>query len=255
MNPSVPALSTLPGACLRQARERLGFTYRDVEQASYDLASQHGRPEFIIHISRLADFENGSGTPSLHKLYSLCAIYHLDLFEVCQWYDVPLEDYFRDGMNHNAPRTHPAAPPRMLRLPLRFDPGFDPRRTEHLTRMVEEWKQLEGALLDRENRYRYGYIGLEDNWMHPLLRAGALVLVDPTRQRIQASGWQNELERPIYFVDVRDGYRCCWCLQHKNRLILQPYPLSPCAPEVRRFPDEAEVVGQVVGVAMRLVPG
>ncbi len=254
MNHSFSGISVHPGTCLRQARERLGLTYRDVEQASYELASQHGRPEFIIHISRLADLENSSVTPGLHKLYSLCTIYHLDPFEVCHWYDVPLDKYFSDGMSHNAPRTHPAARPRMLRLPMRFDPGFDPRRTEYLTRMVEEWGQLEGALLDGETRYRYGYIGLEDHWMEPLLRPGSLILLDPTRQRIQVSGWQNEHERPIYFVDVRDGYRCCWCLQQRNRLILQPHPLSPCAPEARRSPDEADVVGQVVGVAMRLVP-
>jgi hypothetical protein len=49
----------LPGLRLRQARERLGLTYRDVERASYELAARRGRPDFIIHISRLADFENG----------------------------------------------------------------------------------------------------------------------------------------------------------------------------------------------------
>ena len=68
-----------PGISLRQVRERLGLTYRDVEQASYELAQRHGRPEFIVHISRLADFENSGAVPSLHKLFSLCSIYHLDL--------------------------------------------------------------------------------------------------------------------------------------------------------------------------------
>jgi transcriptional regulator with XRE-family HTH domain len=245
----------VPGSLLRQARERLGLTYRDVEQASYELANRRGRPEFIIHISRLADFENGGVTPSLHKLYTLCAIYHLDPFEVCQWYDVPLEEHFRDGFTRSAPKTHPAAPPRALRLPLRFDPSFDPRRTEFLTRMVENWGRLEGALLNSHARYRYGYVGLEDHWMEPLLRPGSLLLLDPARQQVQTSNWRHECERPIYFVDVREGYRCCWCTREKGGLILQPHPLSPCTPEVRRFPDDAEILGQVVGVAMRLTPG
>jgi transcriptional regulator with XRE-family HTH domain len=95
-------------ALLRQARERLGLTYRDVEQASYELAAHRGRPEFIIHISRLADFENNGATPSLHKLYSLCAIYHLDPMEVIRWYDVPFEKNFLDGLGCPAPKTHPA---------------------------------------------------------------------------------------------------------------------------------------------------
>ena len=244
----------LPGFSLRQARERLGFTYRDVERASYDLASQHGRSEFIIHLSRLADIENGGVTPGVHKLYSLCAIYHLDLFEVCRWYNVPLDELFRDGAHMDAPRTHPAAPPRTLNLPMHFDPAFDPRRTDYLTRMVERWTKFEGVLLNGHGRYRYGYVGTEDRWMEPLLRPGCLVLLDPARRAVQNSGWRNEYERPIYFVDVREGYRCCWCRLERNRLSLQPHPLSPCTPELRLYPDQAEIVGQVIGVAMRLVP-
>jgi transcriptional regulator with XRE-family HTH domain len=244
----------IPGSCLRQAREKLGLTYRDVERASYDLAYQHGRPEFIIHISRLADMENAGVTPGVHKLYSLCAIYHLDPVEVCRWYDVPMDELFRDGTRLSAPNTHTAAPPRLIRLPVRFDPGFDPHRTSYLTRMVENWAQFEGAFLDGQARYRYGFVGLDDHWMEPLLRPGCLVLLDPGRREIQNSGWQNEYDRPIYFIDVREGYRCCWCLKERSRLILQPHPISTCLPETHRYPDEAEVVGQVIGVSMRLRP-
>lgn len=78
-------------------------------------------------------------------------------------------------------------------------------------------------------------------------------MVDPGLKQVRNSGWNNEYERPIYFVELREGYRCCWCLREGARLILQPHPLSPCAPEVWRCPDEAELVGQVVGVVMRLV--
>lgn len=246
----------LPGSLLRQARERLGLTYREVEQASYDLASQRGRPEFIVRISRLADIENQGVTPSLYKLYSLCAIYHLNPLEVCQWYEVPLEEHFRDAahlLHRASPRTHLAAPPTALRAPVRFDPGFDARQTNYLSRMVECWGELEAAVLNGEPRYRYGYIGLDDRMMTPLLRPGSLVLVDPALRQVRNSGWRNEYERPIYFVEVREGYRCSWCMQEGPRLILQPHSLSPCTPEIRRHPDEAEVIGQVVGVAMRLL--
>jgi transcriptional regulator with XRE-family HTH domain len=239
------------GSRLRLARERLGLTYRDVERASYDLAGQRGRPEFIIRISRLADIENHQVTPSLYKLYALAVIYHLNPLEVSQWYEVPLENHFSDGAHIATPNTHLAAPPTSMRLPVRFDPGFDPRRTEYLSRMVQTWGQLEAALFNGHPRYRYGYIGLDDHTMAPLLRPGSLVLVDPALEHVRNSGWNNEYERPIYFVDVRDGYRCSWCLREGPRLILQPHTLSPCLPEVRRYPDEAEVVGQVVGAAMR----
>ena len=245
--------SSLPaGLRLRRARERLGLTYRDVERASYDLAAHRGRSEFVIHISRLADFENRGVTPILHKLYSLAAIYHLDPLDVCSWYDVPFQSHFSDGGPVSAPRTHLAASPTSFRVPVRFDPGFDPRRTAYLSRMVEQWGQLEGFLFNSQGRYRYGYIGLDDRRMAPFLRPGSVVQVDPALRIIHNSGWNNEFERPIYFVDVRFGYRCGWFQKDADRLILQPHPLSQCLPEVWRTPEHAEVIGQVVGVAMRL---
>ncbi len=242
-----------PGARLRKVRERLGLTFRDVERASYQVASLRGRSDFIIHISRLADIENHGAIPSPHKLYSLAAIYHLNPIEVFQWYEVPLDHHFADSAELAVPKTHLAAGPSSWRLPLRFDPGFDPRRTELLSRMVEAWKDLEGVLFNGQSRYLYGYVGLDDHMMEPILRPGSLVLIDPSRRQVRASGWRNEFERPLYFVDIREGYRCAWCLQQCKSLILQPHPLSMAAPKIYRLPDEAEIVGQVCGVVMRLV--
>jgi hypothetical protein len=60
-----------PGLRLRQAREKLELTYREVEKASVEIAASRGRPDFILHISRLADIENLNVVPSLYKLYSV----------------------------------------------------------------------------------------------------------------------------------------------------------------------------------------
>ena len=242
----------LPGLRLRQARERLGLTYRDVEAASFELASLRGRPEFILHISRLADIENREVVPGLHKLYTLAAIYHLNPVELCGWFDVPLEECFADGAKFLVPQTHLAAPPSGLRVPLRFDPAFDPRRTDLLTRMVERWGNLEGALTRKNPRHCYGYVGLTDRRMVPLLRPGSLILVDTETRRVEDDGWTSEHDRPMYLVDVRDGYRCGWFHQMEGKLAMQPHPLSRCAPESWDLPAQAEVVGKVIGVVTRL---
>ena len=86
-----------PGLRLRQTRERLGLTYRDVESASLEIATRRGRPDFVLHISRLADIENHSVVPSLHKLYSLAVIYHVDPMEIASRYEAPLQQSFHDG--------------------------------------------------------------------------------------------------------------------------------------------------------------
>jgi transcriptional regulator with XRE-family HTH domain len=242
----------LPGLRLRQARERLGLTYRDVERASFELAAKRGRPEFIIHISRLADIENHEVVPTLHKLYTLAVIYHLNPLDIFRWYEVPLDDCFGEGAQFPAPLTHLMAPPLSLRVPARFDPAFDPQRTEFLSRMVERWGHFEGVLTNGNGRNRYGYIGLSDRRMVPLLRPGSIVLVDASVRQIEDQEWSSEHDRPMYFVELRDGYRCGWFHRDGSRLVMQPHPLSRCLPESWRTPEDAGVVGRVTGVVTRL---
>ena len=250
-NPPGPQVSALPGLRLRQVRERLGLTYRDVQAASYELALRRGRPEFVLRLSRLADIENHNVVPSLHKLYSLAVLYHLDPRELFGWYNVPLQDCFEDGLGFPAAQTHLAAPPGALRVPLRFDPAFDPRRTDFLTRMVERWGHFEGALVKNRPAHSHAYIGLSDRRMEPLLRPGSLVLVDTEMRQIEDRGWRSEHDRPMYLVDVREGYRCGWFWRDSRKLVMQPHPLSRCAPESWNLPDEAEVMGKVIGVVTR----
>jgi len=240
------------GFRLRQIRERLGLTYRDVERASLELAARRGRPDFILHISRLADIENHGVVPGIHKIYTLAAVYHLDPIQIFAWYDAPLDELFLDGAVSRPPNTHLTAPPVSLRTPIRFDPSFDPRRTEFLSRMVQQWGRFEGALDGGDGKCRYGYVGLSDRRMVPLLRPGSIVLLDATDCGVEDTDWTTEYDRPLYFVDVRDGYRCGWFHQDRVRLTMQPHPLSRCAPEFWPLPEGAEVVGRVIGVVTRL---
>lgn len=88
--------------------------------------------------------------------------------------------------------------------------------------------------------------------MFPLLLPGSLLQVDEAKTEVVAGVWRSEFERPVYFVETREGFRCCWCSLKGDQMVLQPHPLSPVPVKVLRYPQEAEVVGQVVGVAMRL---
>jgi len=46
---------------------------------------------------------------------------------------------------------------------------------------------------------------------------------------------------------------CGWCEIADSRLLLIAHPLSGCETRIFAFPGEAEIIGQVTGVAMRLV--
>jgi hypothetical protein len=103
-----------------------------------------------------------------------------------------------------------------------------------------------------KKKYIYAYIGVEDLTMYPLLLPGSFIQVDEARSRVEEKKWRSELERPIYFVETRDGYVCCWCSVRRGEIVLQSHPLSPVPARILKHPQEAEVVGQVIGVAMRL---
>lgn len=242
----------LPGLRLHQARERLGLTYRDVERASYELAAHRGRPEFVLHISRLADIENHGVVPGLYKLYTLAVIYHLNPLEIFSWYEVPFDEIFRDGTAFPAPKTHLVGPPVSSIPSGRLEPSCDPQRTEFLPHLAQRWEQFESVLSSGSGRYRYAFIGLSDRRMAPLLRPGSIVLVDVSVRRIEDTDWTTEYDRPMYFVEIHDGYRCGWFQQDGSRLVMQPHPLSRCLSESWRMPEEAELLGRVVGMVTRL---
>jgi len=245
------------GVNLRGVRERLGLTMREVESASSRIAERHGNDEFAVSPSRLSDIETKGLVPSIFRLYSLAIVYRCDLRELLTWYGIDLSLSAADLHLNLPPRSHVAetlqgAP--TVSIPLRLDPAFDPRRSANLSRMVEQWGLVPLACLANLSRdkYIYGYVGSEDFTMYPLLPPGTFLQVDEARNKIEQGMWRSELERPIYFVETREGYTCCWCSVKGEQITLQSHPLSPVPARVLRHPQEAEVVGQVVGIALKL---
>jgi len=242
------------GEKLKRVRERLHLTFRDVERASQQIAAERGSEEFAIALSRLADIENKGTVPSLYRLYSLCAIYRLDYREVLGWYGVPLDLLAADGLRLGLEATHEVrfGPAAEVTVPLPVESEIDWQKTTFLSQFVRRFGKMPLTFLRgfRAGEYRYGLIGESDWSMHPVLHPGSLVAIDEKRRKIALGGWTGELDRPIYFLQLRDGYRCGYCTAKRNELIWQPHPASEQAAEVYEFPREIEVIGQVAGVAM-----
>ncbi len=245
------------GQSLRILRERLGLTMRDVETASASIAARHKSDEFAIPPSRLSDIETKGVVPSIYRLYSLAVIYRRDAREILTLYGVDLTQMIDDLHLSLPPKSHTSEAletQASVRIPVRLDPSFDPRFTMNIGRVVEQWGIVPLSYLAQfaSRRYTYGYVGSEDFTMYPILPPGTFVQIDESKNRVIDGAWRSEYERPIYFVETREGYTCCWCTLQPDGLILQSHPLSPVAVRVMKHPQEAEVLGQVVGVAMRL---
>jgi transcriptional regulator with XRE-family HTH domain len=245
------------GQKLKRVRERLRLKFRDVEEASARISARHGNEEFTVALSRLADIENKGTMPSLFRLYSLCAIYKIEMAEVLSWYGISLADLPGDAATVEHPRTHMVGfqpEEGEVRVPITFDPGIDVSKTVFLSRMIQRWGTLPLMLFNNIDlkTYRYGLIGTSDWSMFPIIPPGSLVVIDDSKRRVVNSGWSTEFERPIYFLEHREGYICGWCTLREDRLIVQPHPASSCEPESYLYPMEIEVIGQVTRVAMSL---
>jgi hypothetical protein len=248
------------GQKLRRARERLSLKFRDVELASQQIADRHGNPEYMVLISRLSDIESHGTLPSIYRLYSLCCIYRLDLNEVLGWYGIGMESMAADSGLIRLEKTHGvgfgADPGAEVTLPISLNPGIDLSRTFFVSEVVQKWGKLPLALVGGIDvkRFRYGFIGTEDWSMHPAIPPGSLLIVDDAKRRILTGGWSKQTERPIYFLEHRDGFYCRWCSLRDGMLSLVPDPSSDSPVLTFRFPEEIDVVGQVVGLAMSLDP-
>ncbi|HKV23365.1 MAG TPA: helix-turn-helix transcriptional regulator [Candidatus Acidoferrum sp.] len=249
-----------PGERLKELRSRLGITTRDVTEKSQRIAEAEGNEEFYISNAWLTQIENTHATPSIYKLYSISTIYHVRFTDLLLLFGVDLQKIGKHQLSLLPEHTQlTTMDTRELdqaqTVPVRFDRDFDQDKTNLLSRMVQVWGEIPVALVQHLDikHSQYGYVGLQDHTLFPLIRPGSFVQIDETLRKVRTFKWRSEFERPIYFVELRDGYACSWCELQGNKLLLVPHPLSPCT--IRQFVHrtDVEIVGQVTGVAMRIV--
>lgn len=256
----VNKLNALGGKRLKAVRERLGLSTRDVQRMSRQIASEKHNEEFYVSHNWVTDIERGKFRPGLFKIYSLGAIFHLKFTDVASYFGLQIADLRRDSAAIQLPRTHlletmGETDVEAVSLPVEFKPDFRFEKTNLLARVVEKWDTVPLGLLQHLDlrSSMYGYIGLEDFTLYPLIRPGSLGQIDASQRKISPAPWKTECERPIYFTELRDGYVCSWCEIDRGRLVVIPHAQSHREVRVFDYPDQAEIVGRVTGVAMCVV--
>lgn len=252
-----------PGEQLKGIRFRLGITTRDVEEHSRKISEAEGSEDFYISNAWLTQIENRESVPSIYKVFTLSVIYRTSYTDLLKLFGIDLEKISKYAWSTPPQKTHLTALEvydgnRAITFPVRFDPGFSVEKTSLLSRMVEVWGEVPIALIQHLDirHSQYGYIGLRDYTLYPLLRPGSFVQIDQRVNHVRSFPWRTEYDRPVYFVELRDGYACSWCELQGNQLTLIPHPLSPCGIRQFTYSTEAEVIGRVTAVAMRIVdPG
>jgi transcriptional regulator with XRE-family HTH domain len=257
MEPSDPMRS--PGAKLKQLRNSLGLTIREVQERSVALAAKENNLEYVISHGWLTGIENGNGVPSIFKFFTLGSVYGRPVRELVGYYNVHIGDIGREHAKFSAPRTHllgtaHQTDSQKVSVPLRFRSDGALDNTNLLSKLVAIWGDIPVGLIERLSPQRalYGYVGLKDFTLYPLIRPGTFVQIDVNQRKVLTGSSHTIEERPIYFVELRRGYACSWCEMKQDLLVLVPHPLSPVKTRQLAYPLEGEIVGRVTGVAMRL---
>ncbi len=250
-----------PGSELRAIRRHLGISTRRVEEYSRQIAKAEGSAKFYISNAWLSQIEATGSVPGVQKLFSLSVIYRINFVELLYLFGIDLERIGLHQLEIRLPKTHPAKVEvynvnKPATFPVRFHEGFRVEKTTQLSRMVKIWGEVPISVirhLDIRNS-EYGYVGLRDHTMDPLVPPGSFVQIDnQVREVLPPSSWRTELDRPIYFVKIPGGYACSWCELKRNQLTLVPHPLSRTRLRHFAYTREAEIVGRVTGIAMRIV--
>jgi transcriptional regulator with XRE-family HTH domain len=247
------------GTRLKRIRERLGLSLRQVEERSRQLAEKKQNPDYFISRGWLNNIENGTFTPSACKQYTIGAIYNVHWSSIFSAFGCNLSDFSRDQAMFARAKTQldtrmTDAEDTMV-LPMKWRKQFRLDRTNLLAKLGKIWGEVPIRLLQHMDLRNgvYGFVGLTDRTMFPIIRPGSIVQIDQNQRKIVQSKWEDEDDRPIYFVELRGEFVCSWCEMRDGYLSAVPHPKSRCP--VRRFayPREADVVGRVIGVTMRLV--
>ena len=209
------------------------------------------RPALEVHddIHRITDI----------RFNRVGAIYNVHWSSIFSAFGCNLSDFGRDQAMFAPSKTQlamrvPDADDTIV-VPMKSDKQFKLDRTNLLAKLGKIWGEVPIRLLqhlDLRNGV-YGFVGLSDRTMFPIIRPGSIVQIDQNQRKVVQGKWEDEDHRPIYFVELRGEFICSWCEMLDGDLNAVPHPKSKC--KVRRFayPREAEIVGRVIGVTMRLV--
>src|SRR5258708_4449536 len=208
-------MASAAGEQLKALRGRLGMTTRQVERFSQQVADTKNNPEFYISHAWLTNIETGEFTPSIYKLYTLSAIYRYKFADLFGFFGLRLDEMTKDILSIRLPTTHLIGKAADLEgeglsLPTHFEPEFQLEKTSLLPRLIENWGKIPVSMVSHLNfgKALYGYIGLEDFTLYPLLRPRAFVEIDSRQNKIKPADSRTEFEPPLSLVALPDGSIC-----------------------------------------------
>ena len=247
------------GHLVRSSRTNMGLSLREASTVTRRVADLLEDERYVISQSSLSDYEALDTPPRhFHKAISLCIVCGLQFHLFLRTIGIIFEDAGRESMPDHF----------VSRSPLRDFPsvrgendkvdvdGFLemlPRECGgipfFLRNSIEGITGLSGAYLND-----FVWIGGEQNALHPYLTGGLLVLVNRRKRRPIYFRSKPLWQQPIYVIEKRDGtYLCACCGIENGTLVVHPHSSRFYRLIQLRYHHDAEVLGQIVAIARRVL--
>ena len=203
------------GQSLKLLRKRLNLTVRDVQQASRRIADAKCDKRYRLSNGWLVQLENRVSPPNNHHLFALAAIYRVPFRELLRLYNIDLGEQKQYEAIANPQQTQ------LLAVNI-ADLQVEPTISSPTTRLAADLRSKFATPLngERNNGHTYGLLGTSDLTMYPLIRPGSVLQIDTRQNKLQTTAWHSEFDRPVYFVELREGHACGWCELQGNKLLI-----------------------------------
>jgi transcriptional regulator with XRE-family HTH domain len=244
------------GQLLKRTRRRMSVSVRESARMSHTIAEVLNDNRYETAPSSLSDYELGNSPPrDFHKIITLCSIYGLKLETALKRMGVDLAEAGKESIpDRYLARTEP---------PEVTDGGGDIVTAGFLAELLKDCQEVPLFLRDSLEYFsgsahvsleNFFWVGGEHDPLHPGLAKGIVVLVNQRRKTpvhfVSKPVWQQ----PIYILLKRDGtYLAACCGLENGTLVVHPYSRDFHRSTEYRQHQDAEVVGQIVAIARRLL--
>jgi transcriptional regulator with XRE-family HTH domain len=245
-----------PAALLETARRRAGLSFRSASKLSRVIAQLLGDRRYFASFGTLSDYEAGDQMPRhIHKLFTLAILYSVPFLMLLRSFGIAVNDF---GGTPFTQETNVSQIQRTSLAPIHES------RNDFFENVRKQFGDLPVFLgsalpalsgLSQISLRDVFWLGGQANQLHPGLRGAHFALVNRRSKKPRILPWTPLWSQPLYLLEDRDGsYLATNCAIEDGRLVVYAYPEDFTAGRGLRRHIDADVVGQIVGIARSLSP-
>jgi transcriptional regulator with XRE-family HTH domain len=242
------------GQLLKRTRTRMNLSIREAAAMSRIIAEVLKDDRYIASPSSLNDYELRNTPPrDFHKIITLCSIYGLQFESLVKQIGIDVEAGTESMPDRYLFRAEPAVAAKRGDVET-VGGGF-------VEKMLGESQGIPLFLRDSLGYFAgsahislddFFWVGGDDDPLHPYLAEGLLAMVNRRRKTPFHFASKSWWQQPLYIILMREGvYLACCCSVENGLLVIHPYSRDFHRSAQYRLHQDAEIVGQIVGIMRR----